>query len=178
MIAKTKQAERQLKGSFATRRDCHKRYRALLLGKLEPPTGIVNLPIDGCPATTRYSVINYHPCKFERSGFITVVDLFPQTGRRHQLRKHMKSLRHPIFGDRRYSGLILEDDTKEQGTKQGEIVEDTMKSTLSSLMSRLCLWAVELTLPHPVTNEKQTFAIKDPDWLDHVIRQSAPDTKT
>jgi tRNA pseudouridine65 synthase len=32
----------------------------------------------------------------------SLVSLFPKTGRRHQLRRHMKHIRHPIIGDIKY----------------------------------------------------------------------------
>lgn len=32
----------------------------------------------------------------------SLVALFPRTGRRHQLRRHMKHIRHPIIGDTKY----------------------------------------------------------------------------
>jgi tRNA pseudouridine65 synthase len=32
----------------------------------------------------------------------SLVALFPKTGRRHQLRRHMKHIRHPIIGDTKY----------------------------------------------------------------------------
>lgn len=35
---------------------------------------------------------------------VTVVDLWPRTGRTHQLRKHMAYLGHPILGDKKYWG--------------------------------------------------------------------------
>ena len=35
---------------------------------------------------------------------LTLVDLYPKTGRMHQLRKHMKHIGNPILGDRLYGG--------------------------------------------------------------------------
>lgn len=46
-------------------------------------------------AVTRYKVI-------KRYKGVTLVDLFPKTGRTHQLRVHMKYLGHPILGDDKY----------------------------------------------------------------------------
>jgi hypothetical protein len=33
---------------------------------------------------------------------------------------------------------------------------------------------MELTLTHPVTNKELKVALKDPEWLDYVIRSCAP----
>jgi 23S rRNA-/tRNA-specific pseudouridylate synthase len=35
--------------------------------------------------------------------YFSAVHLFPQTGRTHQLRVHMKSIQHPIIGDGLYA---------------------------------------------------------------------------
>ena len=50
------------------------------LGKIELPVSVDKYP------TSRYSL----------------AELSPKTGRRHQLRQHMKHLSHPIIGDTRY----------------------------------------------------------------------------
>ncbi|DAZ98489.1 TPA: hypothetical protein N0F65_004926 [Lagenidium giganteum] len=66
-----------------------------------PEQGEITLPIDGKPAHTR----------FERTRTVTTIApkksyelrLFPQSGRKHQLRIHCAEvLRSPILGDRRY----------------------------------------------------------------------------
>jgi 23S rRNA-/tRNA-specific pseudouridylate synthase len=189
VIAKTKEAERHLKLSFETRK-CQKRYRALLLGRLvvEPQSlsqlgleeGVVDHTVDSKPAKSRYRVIRHYPSVYGTDGWVTVVDLFPETGRRHQLRKHMKLLGHPIVGDKRYGGIaqsIRSRAMQEPGGQgqHGDVsLDDAEAPHLDTLMSRLCLWAMELTLPHPVTNREMSFVLKDQDWLEHVIRHSAP----
>jgi 23S rRNA pseudouridine1911/1915/1917 synthase len=52
-------------------------------------------------AITRFTVKK----KFQRDDQkYAVVDLYPQTGRTHQLRVHMSHIGHPIVGDPIYSG--------------------------------------------------------------------------
>jgi 23S rRNA-/tRNA-specific pseudouridylate synthase len=173
VIAKTVEADRDLKMSFANR-ETHKRYRALLLGRLEPKEGTIDHPVSGQPSKSRYVVLNHHPCSYSKDGWLTAVDLFPVTGRRHQLRKHMKWLGHPIIGDRRYYGYVAIDDNPEKTpTEETEGNEQAADDT--SVMSRLCLWAVGLTLPHPWTKEEVTFELPDPEWFLYVVKQSAPE---
>ena len=57
------------------------------------------------------------------------------TGRSHQIRVQMASLKCPLFGDRRYGG-----DPK------------TFKHDLA-------LWAVKLSVPHPTEDKKMTFVV-------------------
>ena len=49
----------------------------------------------GRPALSRYQVVA------ERGG-VSLVRLFPETGRTHQLRVHLAALGHPIVGDKVY----------------------------------------------------------------------------
>jgi tRNA pseudouridine65 synthase len=91
-----------------------KEYRAIVRGYLEEK-GIINYPIankklaEPQRAVTLYknlaqvsypAAIGPYP-----SARYTYLALFPQTGRRHQLRRHLAHLRHPIIGDKRYGDI-------------------------------------------------------------------------
>jgi len=66
----------------------------------------------------------------------TLMELQPQTGRKHQLRRHMSHLRHPIIGD----------------SAHGDLRQN--RSALQHFgINRLMLHASELCLTHPVTGE-------------------------
>mmetsp|Transcript_8109 Transcript_8109/g.13485 ORF Transcript_8109/g.13485 Transcript_8109/m.13485 type:complete len:240 (-) Transcript_8109:411-1130(-) len=100
VCSKTKLAERAIMASFKQGL-VHKRYRAIISGKLEPIEGMISSPISGKEARTRYSVVCY--TRSLQYDWVTTVDLWPLTGRNHQLRRHMQSIDHPILGDKRYS---------------------------------------------------------------------------
>lgn len=87
------------------RREVSKRYRAILSGRLEGE-GRVDDPIDDRDAATRWRAVRHDPSL--HVGWTTTVDLFPETGRTHQLRRHMASLGHPVLGDGLYTdGRVL-----------------------------------------------------------------------
>jgi tRNA pseudouridine65 synthase len=79
----------------------------------------------------------------------SLLSLKPQTGRKHQLRRHMAHIRHPILGD-----------TTHGDGKQNAFFFDHFE------LQRLMLMSQSLTLPHPMTKDKITIpASFDQHWL-------------
>lgn len=104
LVARTAEVRVHLGRLFEQQR-IHKRYRAVLLGHLSGD-GEITDPIDERPALTRWRALHHH--RSPRTGWLTTVDLFPVTGRTHQLRRHMTGLGHPVLGDDLYhNGQIL-----------------------------------------------------------------------
>ena len=105
LIAKTATAEMDLRQQFAER-IIQKRYQAVVMGDL-PATGRIEDPLDGKEAITAYRRLERVPSL--RSGRLCLTDLFPLTGRTHQLRRHLSGRGYPILGDKEYGapGHIL-----------------------------------------------------------------------
>lgn len=91
-----------------------KRYHAIVADFIEQDSGVVDLPlICDWPNRPRQKVCHEHgkPAQTEfrvlqRSGSTTPetrIELFPITGRSHQLRVHMMALGHAIVGDYFYA---------------------------------------------------------------------------
>ena len=125
--------------------------------------GIINSPIGGKESTTYYYVVSYTRCPHESAnGWISTVDLFPVSGRQHQLRRHMKLVGYPIFGDRRYGPY-----EKTHVNHDAIIEEDQMddcRTVTDHPHSKLCLWALEIDFNHPVTEESVNVKIEEPQW--------------
>ncbi|MEQ1565803.1 MAG: RluA family pseudouridine synthase [Myxococcota bacterium] len=98
VVAKTRSAHAALGRLFEERR-VDKRYGALVVGELVG-AGVVELPIDGRDAVTEYRSVSVTPAL--RGGAISTVELWPRTGRTHQLRRHLAHLGAPILGDTLY----------------------------------------------------------------------------
>ena len=79
------------------------------------------------------------------------VELYPKTGRTHQLRVHLKSVGNPIFGDEVYGGGIKT--AKSFHVKYTQIV-----NRLNKTINRVALHAFLLKIIHPKTGSKMTFA--------------------
>ena len=117
------------------RREVRKRYRAILSGRLEGE-GTVEEPLDGRDARTRWRAVRHDPSL--HVDWTTTVDLFPETGRTHQLRRHMASLGHPVLGDELYN--------------DGPVLRS----------AGLFLFAAELKLLHPRTDQPLRLELPEP----------------
>ena len=107
IVAKTNQAHARLGRQFE-KHSVIKKYLALVQGVVRFDQGVIEVPLkrhvkhhdmrqvaadgEGKDATTFYEVLKRFPKT-------TLVALYPQTGRTHQLRVHMKHLGHPMLGD-------------------------------------------------------------------------------
>ncbi len=110
LLARGVAAQRALSRAFA-QREVHKRYVAVVHGRIEPEHGEIDLPLladwpnrplqkvdhaHGRPSLTRWHVIR-------RQADRTRLELEPVTGRAHQLRVHLRAIGHPILGDALYA---------------------------------------------------------------------------
>lgn len=117
ILAKDQKTYEYLKLQFQ-QHSIQKEYVAIVLGHVDP-RGIITSPIGrsardirvwtagrGARGVLRDAVTRYVVQKklIDKAGNkYTVVSLFPETGRTHQLRVHMKSIQHPIIGDGLYA---------------------------------------------------------------------------
>lgn len=77
-----------------------KRYRAEVVGDvgaLRGAEGAIDLPVDGKPARTSYRVLSRDPARDATTLEVTI-----ETGRHHQIRRHLEAIGHPVLGDPRY----------------------------------------------------------------------------
>jgi len=144
LIAKTRIALAELGRQFE-RRQVKKNYSAIVAGKLREQ-GIVNIPVEGQEAFTEYHLARSIPSL--KTNFISLVDLFPLTGRTHQLRKHMSGIGHPIIGDGKYGkGFPL---LRGKG---------------------LFLAATGISFKHPFHQSEQTFQVSAPYKFESLLER-------
>jgi len=81
------------------KRKIGKRYQAVVTGKIiiEGKEGLIDAPLDGRSAQTRYRLMHYDPSEDQSRLRIEII-----TGRRHQIRRHLELIGHPVMGDPRY----------------------------------------------------------------------------
>ena len=115
IIAHSKKTAAAFARLFEKRR-IKKLYRVEVSGSYEElrkiiPTlpYIISSPIDDKPAVSKIIAIEESEKKDR-----TIVHIEIETGRKHQIRKHMAGLGHPVIGDRLYGSKQLEEDLKLQ----------------------------------------------------------------
>jgi tRNA pseudouridine65 synthase len=125
-----------------------KRYLAIVRGH-PPESGTIDHPLvredhEGQAAGVRQPALTDYRCiatvelpiavdRYPTSRY-ALVELWPRTGRRHQLRRHMKHISHPVIGD----------------TTHGHGAHNRMFRDRFAC-HRMLLVAVALELPHPET---------------------------
>jgi tRNA pseudouridine32 synthase/23S rRNA pseudouridine746 synthase len=75
----------------------NKVYQAEVLGCPAEPQGSIAAALDGKPARTTYRVLASHPEQHSAT-----LEVIIHTGRRHQIRRHLALIGHPVLGDPRY----------------------------------------------------------------------------
>lgn len=100
LVAKTERAQ-VVMGQQFEHKTIRKRYKAVVIGKLKEAKGAIDTPIEGKPCLTEYEVEN--TSRSAKYNELSLVNLYPVTGRTHQLRIHMSELGHPVIGDKFYS---------------------------------------------------------------------------
>jgi tRNA pseudouridine32 synthase/23S rRNA pseudouridine746 synthase len=139
LFARGAMAQRVLGAAFAARA-VHKRYVAVVHGRVAAPQGEIDLPLladwpnrpkqkvdrtAGKPSLTRYRALDHDAARDA-----TRLELEPVTGRAHQLRVHLLAIGHPILGDALYA-----------------------PADVCAQAERLLLHASALRFSHPTTGE-------------------------
>lgn len=99
IVAKTAKALVKLGQQFENKQ-IQKTYVAIVNGRL-PQNGTIDFDIGGLSSQTDYELVETVPSL--KNEFVSLVKLFPKTGRTHQIRKHLSQLGFPIVGDKLYS---------------------------------------------------------------------------
>lgn len=166
LVAKTLDAFVALQKQFKER-SVEKTYRALAHDAIAPVAGEIRVPVGRLPwnrkqfgvvaggreALTKYKVLSNKKYLFgKRPLILSFVELYPKTGRTHQIRVHLKYIRHPIFSDYLYAGR--------------KTVQEDRK-----VLNRVFLHAASISFVHPVTGKKHTYESPLPKELQAVVEK-------
>ncbi len=143
-------------------REVKKVYQALAHGKV-PAEGEINVPVGRLPwnrkqfgilpggreSKTTYKVLDYYQYQKTKEIF-SLVELYPQSGRTHQIRVHLKYIGHPIFSDFLYAGRKTARNDRQ-------------------ILSRVFLHAARIMFIHPRTLQSVSFESPLPEELQQLL---------
>lgn len=149
-----------------------RRYWALVWGDMEEDSGTIVANIGRNPNDRRLFMVFpegeegkhavTHWKVLERFYYVTLVECRLETGRTHQIRVHMKSIGHTLFGDVRYGGNQILKGTIH--AKYRQFVENNLE-----ILPRQALHAKVLGFTHPRTGERLSFESDLPEDMQLVI---------
>lgn len=160
IVAKNDLAHRSLAQQIKEH-SCMRCYEAICIGRFTDLSGTVDAPIARHPVDRlRMAVVSggkeavtHWSVKEELNGF-THVSLKLETGRTHQIRVHMSSIGHPLYGDLVYGG----------GRTKSEIIN------AKNVMGQ-CLHAKTIGFVHPRSGEQMFFDSELPDYFTTILNK-------
>lgn len=163
VVAKTELAHEKLADQFRER-TIFKSYLALVHGVVERDTGRIEQPLARDPRNrTRMAIVRGGRGALtlfrvqRRYDRFTLLGVEIKTGRTHQIRVHLASIKHPVVGDEVY------------GAGRDNTVRDPKFRAEIRKLGRHFLHAAELGFRHPVTGEQLRFQSPLPAELQYLI---------
>ena len=158
LFALNSKIAKQLSQLFEQRK-IEKKYVAITRGYLADE-GEIDRPLKKTPqhepkeAFTHYKTLKTmelpHAVGKYKTARYSLVELKPKTGRRNQIRRHLRGVSHPIIGD-----------TTHGDSRHNIFFKEHFK------LDRLLLHAEELSFNHPIHLKKVNLSIKSPKkWLE------------
>lgn len=157
VVAKTDQAHRVLAAQFK-QHTITRVYEALVWGAIKKAEGLIELAIGrDVKERKKFSSRTARP-KTSATAFRVVrrfgklathVELFPRTGRTHQIRVHLAAIGHPVLGDDTYGGRKV-------------------KTLREAPIPRVMLHAKALGFRHPTTGQSFGFSVPLPPDMEAV----------
>ncbi len=152
-------------------RDVKKEYHAIVRGYMEEE-GVLDKPLSDIRekfekakpdemrepqvATTRYKTVAKIEVPFANKRYSTsrysLICAYPETGRKHQIRRHLDQSSHPIIGDTRYGDGV-----------HNRYFRDQIR------VRRLLLWSSRLTFTQPLTGKLVDIQAPTPNKVKRVL---------
>ena len=160
VVAKTRRAMVALGETFTTGEGVRKTYLALAKGKMPREAGTIDLPLSEHEQTARSKEkrgVNFQEAltRWKVVSSMKEASLLSvgiETGRTHQIRRHLEAVGHPVAGDKRYGDFAFNRAAKQRWG-----------------LGRMFLHAWKLELPHPITGAPLRLEAELPPALVEVL---------
>jgi 23S rRNA pseudouridine1911/1915/1917 synthase len=155
----------QILGENLKNREIKRSYLAFVYGVLQPSHGIINknivrsrvnrLKMRVSRTLGRDAITNYETKEKFLDGFVSLVECRLQTGRTHQIRVHLESIKHSLIGDQLYNSA------KKNPSKT---LDEKIRKFISEF-PRQALHSYKISFFHPRTKQEMFFEIDFSDDL-------------
>lgn len=159
LVAKSDNAHRSLSEQLKDK-TLNREYKALIKGRLKEDFVVEGFLSRNPKNREQMILTQISTGKYSKTIFsvdkvfdhYTLLNCKLTTGRTHQIRAHLKSINHPIVGDKLYGGA------------------DKSIKTSGQL-----LFAYKINFIHPKTNQKMQFEVNLPDYFQAILNRLAQD---
>jgi 23S rRNA pseudouridine955/2504/2580 synthase len=163
LVAKHRKAMVRLTEIFTAGEGIRKSYLALVKGKMPRDTGLIDLPLSEHEQTaksktqrgvnmqealTRWKVVS-------AAKELSLLQVAIETGRTHQIRRHLEAAGHPVAGDKRYGDFAFNRTARQRWG-----------------LRRMALHAWRLEIPHPRTGALVRLEAPLPKELGDVLSKA------
>ena len=170
LIAKDNETHFKLSKQFENR-EIKKVYRAFVWGEVNNKGLIKGFINRDRKNRTKFVLNNNEKGKYSESSFkkinyfapLSYIEIYPKTGRTHQIRVHLKSISHSILCDDSYGGG--KDKIKSYHMKYNSLLKLIIKS-----IDRVALHAYSIEITHPQTLNKIKFTAPIPDDFNKILK--------
>jgi 23S rRNA pseudouridine955/2504/2580 synthase len=160
LVAKNRKTMVRLTEIFTSGEGVSKSYLALAKGKMSRDVGTIDLPLSEHEQTGKSKSmrgVNFQDALTRWKVLAsmkeaTLLQVAIETGRTHQIRRHLEAVGHPVAGDKRYGDFPF---NRVAQTRWG--------------LRRMFLHAWKLSLPHPTTGAKLSLTAPLPQELVDVL---------
>lgn len=146
-------------------REINRSYLAFIYGSLEPKKGRIDkniarsrlnrLKMTIVKNNGREAITNYLTKEIFCDGFVSLVECRLETGRTHQIRVHLESVKHSLIGDQTYNSC------KKTAPK---MLDETTKNLITNF-PRQALHSYKISFIHPRSKKEMSFEIPLPNDL-------------
>lgn len=159
----------QILGKNLQDREIKRNYLAFVYGVIDPREGVINknivrdrfnrVKMSIARILGRNAITNYKTKEIFLNNFVSLVECSLQTGRTHQIRVHMESIKHSLVGDQIYN----------KSKKNPPVDLNQNAKDFIANFKRQALHSYKISFIHPRSKEEMSFECELPNDLKELL---------